>query len=207
MLNFKVLEEDGVKRVVFDNGWKARVYKNEEYGEYFRVPRFEAEDLFSRGFTDRIKDLYDYVVQGKGDCLQVTELFGRSENLVYFLDREVGERNREKFLREFNCDFGYALKYSRVNGMNSSYISENMETALLGTDFAKFKTYEEAKEFKDSIYKKGEELYKKYMECKDSEEDLRKLLKEHVFTVYYNICADLVDNKESVVFDIVQCIM
>ena len=207
MLKFEIIEEYGEKKVVFENGWKARVYKNKEHGEYFRVPRFEAEDLFSRGFTDRIKDLYDYVVQGKGDCLQVIELFGRSENLVYFLDREVGERNREKFLKEFNCDFGYALKYSRTNSMNSSYISENMETVLLGTDFAKFKTREQAEEFKESIYKSAKELYDKYIACQESEEEISKLLKEHVFKVYYSICADMVDNEKNVDIEIVQCIM
>ena len=156
MLKFELIEEDRVKKVVFENGWKARVYKHEEYGEYFRVPRFKAEELFGRGFTDRIKDLYDYVVQGKGDCLQVTELFGRSEHLIYFLDREVGERNREKFLKEFNCDFGYALKYSTRNSTHLLYIDSNMETTLVGTDFAKFKTYDEVKEFKESIYKNGQ---------------------------------------------------
>lgn len=173
MKKFKIVECEYsgklIKKVIFeDKSWHDRVVKiHDKYGEYFEVDNNipndgtkDEPDPFKL-FTDRIKDAYETVKNGDGDCIVHSTghlSFMSSEEVIYFLDRKVGEELRQKTLDTFaNAEFVYAVKGGYKNSFSpSQYISRNLNFVFISMglelvyDIATFSTPKEAIDFINS---------------------------------------------------------
>jgi hypothetical protein len=148
------------KRVLFEDGTDYCVQKDEEGHEYFPVPNFKMKDVF-KSFTGRIKDAIEAIRKGEGDVLSVTNLFGKSEHVYYFIDRAYGEELRKKTIEGFkNTEFGYSLKFGFLDSFSGSRFIAKDNTILSAfdnqNDYVYFSTEKEAEEYKEKILKDAE---------------------------------------------------
>ena len=64
---------------------------------------------FNCDFIDRVKDMVDTVRNGDGDCILTTNVLFRFDYVVYFINREIGDVYRKKFLDGWkDTKFAYA---------------------------------------------------------------------------------------------------
>lgn len=128
----KCLSEDGMsvrRYAIFKDKSRNRPIEVDENGkEYFSVDNWiqsEPEmDEFNHGglakylkysFSGKPKDMVDSVRMGYGDVIHVTNLFGRIESVLYFLDREYGEILRQKTLEGWkDAVYKYVLYFNSI---------------------------------------------------------------------------------------------
>lgn len=113
-----------VEKAIFKDGSQPSfVESSDEYGKYFAVHNDQENDgtrsdmdikYLKFSFRGRIKDAYETVKAGNGDCFLHSTPGGipilSSTRIVYFLDRKIGEKFREDFLETYkNKKFGYTI--------------------------------------------------------------------------------------------------
>lgn len=144
MKEFRVAKclEDGVigKYAIFKDGSrKKRIEMDSNGKEYFSVDNWiqsETEmdefnykigrDFITFSFRGKPNDMLESIRQRYGDVIYVTNIIGRTEEVLYFLDREYGESLRQKTLAGWgDVSFKYVLFYNsvklsdRTNGYNN----------------------------------------------------------------------------------------
>lgn len=94
-----------------DYNYEARINKD-NYGEYINVPNYLSKR--SHFFSDRIKDAVESIRNGDGDVISTYKVFMATITSVhYYLDREVGEKLREKSIEGFkDAEFQTCIKES-----------------------------------------------------------------------------------------------
>lgn len=174
----KCLTNDGVQEfAIFENGDKSRIYDDKDGGKYFCVPNRlnnSKDSVFVNSFKDRIKDAYDTVAAGDGDCFAISKTFvfgEKAEMVIRFLDREIGEEHRKKFLDGFkDTQFGYCIKAGNKNSFYC-YMPIDKDFNVLGFGcnqlrYVAFETEAEAYVFVDKILHKAraiaQEIVDKY---------------------------------------------
>ena len=104
----------------------------DENGElYFAVPNIlnHPENEVNRLFKGRIKDAYDTIVNGDGDIIQSSYLFGfKMINVIKFVNYDYGREMRKKFLEGWkNSEFGWGIEAGNINSFNElSSVCEDM---------------------------------------------------------------------------------
>ena len=121
--------------VIFaDGSRKKMIQTDKQYGKYFEVDNELNTTLKSClrfSFSGRIKDAVDMIKSGNGDCIKSVQLFGRCDNVMYFLDRTIGEELRQKSLDGWkDTKFGWAIECGYKNSFTGySMINKKMERA------------------------------------------------------------------------------
>lgn len=119
---------------IFSDGSRKKLIQNDEkYGKYFEVDN-ELNDEYSGflsslnfSYRGRIKDAVDMIRNGNGDCIKTLHyvVLGRIDQVVYFIDRKIGEEVRQKSLEGWeNAKFGWAIECGNKNSF-SGYIMLN----------------------------------------------------------------------------------
>ena len=236
----KCLDKDGIHEYVIfaDGSRKKRIYADSEYGKYFEVDNElnqEEKTCLRYSFSGRIKDLVDMIRNGSGDCIKSTNLLGRHDCLLYFIDREVGEELRQKSLEGWkNTKFGWAIKTGYKNSF-SPYETLNVKNERIGLfDDDKtpmyFKHRDEAVKYVkiliEKAWKYAKQLQTDYHENADNEQIRDKIIGDWIdkiksetseFNIVLDYACDMLDGEENLKFDepklddfgwkIVQCII
>lgn len=171
MINYELFigenKEEKVKFNLYDTNYERPVLHDESGNKYFTVPRkLEGDDYFT--FNDRVKDAYDSIKNGIGDVISTNNIFSATfTNVVYFLNREVGEAFKKLFLEGWkDVKFGYCIQHSYINRfMINHIISKNLDFNILcNKDILYFHTQEEADNFVKEILEKAALINKKIVE-------------------------------------------
>lgn len=98
-----------------DGSRKKKIQVDEQYGKYFEVDNelnTDCKSCLRFSFSGRIKDAVDMIKSGNGDCIKSVQMVGRHDSVLYFLDRTIGEKLREKSLDGWkDTKFGWTIEY------------------------------------------------------------------------------------------------
>ena len=145
MLKFEVYEvqensknEYGPKkgdiRVKFPEYGEDYCTDKDENGElYFPVPNLlnHPEKAANRVFIGRIKDAFDTIMNGDGDVIQTSNLFGmKMISVIKFVNYDYGKEMRQRFIDGWkNVKFGWGIEAGNSNNFNGlAAVCENMTT-------------------------------------------------------------------------------
>ncbi len=127
--------EKGISKyaIFADGSRKKQIETDEKYGEYFEVDNelnTDTKTFFRSSFSGRIKDAIDTIKNGDGDCIKSFNLFGRHDSVLYFIDREVGEKLRQESLDGWkDTKFAWVIETGRKDGFSSyAALNEKNET-------------------------------------------------------------------------------
>lgn len=131
--------------------------------EYFHIDnpygsKYVKSDLVRKLFSGRIKDAVEAIRNGYGDLILTNSFFGiRSEDVIRFVDREVGERVRAEVIKGFkDAKFITILRMYVNQGWGYQYdIGENGK--LVNGKWMEY-TQPMAFESEDAAYQYGMEL-------------------------------------------------
>lgn len=127
MKEFRIAEclgNNGIAEyAIFADGSRKKLIRNDEqYGKYFEVDNelnSDEKTCIRFSFSGRIKDAIDMIRNGNGDCIKSYIMFGRFDKVVYFINREIGEKVRKKFLEGWeDTKFGWAIECGNKNSMS-----------------------------------------------------------------------------------------
>ena len=185
------------------------IVQNDEYGEYIVVPNYlnsRSEGFFwsNISFNRRIKDAVETIRNGDGDVLSVTNLLTSTDSVHYYLDRDVGESLRNKFIKGWE-DSEFNTLVFRNGSMCGSYLTEDghlIPTLLFDSDIDErfktkeniryFESEEEAEQVIQEIYAKSEEMIKAINE----DNSVYLSLTDDLLNASFNIIVD-VDEDDS----------
>lgn len=161
MKNFRVAKclTNGVIKeyAIFEDGSeKKEILEDAEYGKYFCVDneldKREMMGIRLKSFRGRVEDAYNTILAGNGDALKVSPGFIRMEKVVYFIDREIGERVRSHFLDGWkDAAFAYEIRFGNMSYMQ---LAEDNTLIFGGAKEKKvkyFETEEDAKKYADML--------------------------------------------------------
>lgn len=121
-----------------------------------------------RNFTGRIKDAVDTIRKGEGDCiLQSRTMFDIQDYVVYFINRSIGDKFRQKFIEGWkDSTFGWIIQYGHKHSFHSQFRPINTQCQQLSMVDGKppmvFNTYSHAESYVKSLINKAGEYAKKY---------------------------------------------
>lgn len=140
------------------------IENDKDGNEYFCVPNLLIPDLSYSNclFIDRVKDMFDTVVNGDGDCILTTNLLFRSNHVIYFVNREIGDSYRKKFLTGWeDTKFAYAICCNHIPFTKDGKYSYDQK------DIQYYDTEEEAIEAKKSIEREAIVIKEEYRKIED----------------------------------------
>lgn len=84
-------------------------------GREFYFPNNANDDLGL--FSKKVKDAYQYIKDGYGDCITKSEFLGITpREVIRFIDREYGESIRQEFLEDWKgVEFDYGIEFSTID--------------------------------------------------------------------------------------------
>lgn len=135
-----------------DGSRKKMIQTDEKYGKYFEVDNelnTALKSCLRFSFSGRIKDAVDTIKSGNGDCIKTVRLIGRHDNVLYFLDRAIGEELRKKFLDGWkNTKFGWAIECGNKYGVSGyAMINNKLKRISIFDKPMTFDTEEAAKKY------------------------------------------------------------
>ena len=176
-LYVKESEKYDSERVKFENGEDYCVSTDKEGRKYFPIPNTYTDnpenDPFKMLFCGRIKDAIVAIREGHGDVLSIGGMFGASENVYKYVDREYGKQLRQKTIEGFkDSEFGYSIKFGYLNSMSGSrFIAKDNKILSIFDDqsnYIFFDTIEEAENYKNKILSDAEKVKNKYLYLKNN---------------------------------------
>lgn len=121
MGKFEIKVEGEKEFVVFKNGDKKLIHNDDKYGKFIYVNNklnTDDEEPFNRFFTGRIKDAVETIRNGDGDVIKVGHILGSVIEVLYFLDRKIGEELHQKSIKGWeNAKFGWIITCGNKDSM------------------------------------------------------------------------------------------
>lgn len=174
----KCLDGDTISEfAIFADGSRRKpIYSDKDYGKYFYVDnelnKNNSNSLLKYSFNNRIKDAIDTIKAGNGDCIGIKDILIasiRSNRVVYFLDRKVGEQIRQETLEgwkdaqfAWRIECGYKSSLSGYRPIGEKYrqitIFDGNRRPML------FDTEEAAEQYIKSIIAKAAEYAKRLVD-------------------------------------------
>lgn len=158
MRRTRCLVHGKIRDCVIVNGKRKIIEVDPKYGEFFYVDNEKitgsALDRKFKSFSGRVKDAVETIREGNGDVLKVGAFGG--EDVIYFLDRTVGDELRKKFIEGWaDTKFGWQLVFENRNSMfgGRPLNIDNEVSFLDGKPLMYFNTEEDATEYKDKLLK------------------------------------------------------
>ena len=146
-----------------DGSRKKKIQVDEQYGKYFEVDNelnTNYKSCLRFSFSGRIKDAVDMIKSGNGDCIKSVQMVGRHDSVLYFLDRTIGEKLRQKFLDGWkDTKFGWAIECGNKNSLSGySMLNKKMERISMLDEERKpmtFDTEEDAKRYVEGLIERA----------------------------------------------------
>lgn len=205
-----------------DGSRKKRIYTDDKYGKYFKVDNElnqEEETCLRYSFSGRIKDAVDMIRNGNGDCIRSTNLLGRHDYLLYFIDRKVGEKLRQEFLKSLKyIEFAWIIKTGYKNSFHPYTPLNIKDEAISVFDDNKIpmyfkyedEAYKHIKILIDKAWKYAKQLQEDYHKKADNEQNKDKIIGDWMdkirnetseFNIVLYYASDMLDEKENLKFD------
>lgn len=149
---------------IFADGSRKKIIQTDkQYGKYFEVDNelnTDCKSFLRFSYSGRIKDAVEMIRNGNGDCISSTQLFGKHDNVVYFLDRTIGEELRKKSLNGWkDTKFGWAIECGYKNSFSGySMLNKKMERIFMFDEECKpmtFDTKESADEYVEYLIERS----------------------------------------------------
>lgn len=149
---------------IFADGSRKKIIQTDkQYGKYFEVDNelnTDCKSFLRFSYSGRIKDAVEMIRNGNGDCISSTQLFGKHDNVVYFLDRTIGEELRKKSLNGWkDTKFGWAIECGYKNSFSGySMLNKKMERIFMFDEECKpmtFDTEEAAKQYVEGLIERA----------------------------------------------------
>lgn len=175
MKNFRITKclEDGVVKefAIFEDGAKKIINEDKDGHKYFLVDNElnKADTVFKKRFYTRIHDAVTTIRNGEGDCLKANNLFENIISVVYFLDRNYGEKMRRKSIEGWkDTEFGWSVEAGNKNSL-SGYRKLTKEGEVISNldnpyRYVVFDTKEEALQYIESLVEKAKILAEELVE-------------------------------------------
>lgn len=148
----KCLNNNGIgisEYAIFEDGSeRKKIHEHTEYGKYFHVNNElnkNAPSYFRFSFTGRIKDAIETIRNGNGDCLLQSELLGGKFNrVVYFVNREIGDKLRAESIKGWEgTKFAFAVECGNKNSFSGyAPINEKQERISMFDEDRNPKTFD-----------------------------------------------------------------
>lgn len=144
----KCISEDGKsigRYAIFKDGSRRKpILVNKKGQEFFIVDNwFQSDpeldefnhgyltDIFKYSFSHKPEDMITSIRRGYGDVITARYIFGRTESVLYFLDREYGESLRKQTIEGWQqAKFGYVLYLDSIalnrNTGSSDYLRKDI---------------------------------------------------------------------------------
>lgn len=149
---------------------------DEQGQRYFSIPNTinpnHTKNCFERLFSGRIRDAYEAIVRGDGDCIGNTQMFGplgfRNENVIKFVDTVYGDTLRTKTLEGWkDTQFGYNVVFGYNNSFSGARPVCNNDTLFSpfcdkSNEIYFFETEDEAQNYMDSVMEKVKPIVEEY---------------------------------------------
>lgn len=108
---------------IFADGSRKKIIQtNDKYGKYFEVDNelnTDCKSFLRFSYSGRIKDAVEMIRNGNGDCISSMKFVGRIDNVLYFLDRQIGEELRQKSLEGWkDTKFGWVIECGNKNSFS-----------------------------------------------------------------------------------------
>lgn len=222
---YEVTESDGKpsKKVDVYNSdgsvkYSTYVHRDNSGNEYFYAKNPKRKFGTFNGY---VKDAIDCIRAGDGDVLQVTHLFGTSEHVLCFINRNIGEAYRAKTIEGFkDAVFKYAIRYGDPSSMNGQSLMSTDYQYFFNTfnDLMKFDTEDEAQKCIDDITKVVLDWAKKYKSSSTEAEqskiidefeekyDPNKVLNAYMRAFFFATEDDFIERDMQSFFKVVQTI-
>lgn len=186
----KCLDWDGKgihEYAIFEDGSEKKIIKeDEEFGKYFNIDNELNTSTSSARlrslFSNRIKDAIDTIRNGNGDCIRCINFLGNHIYVLYFLDRNIGDKLRMKTIEGWkDTKFAWCINTGNKNSFSPA-MSLNIDDEAIGmfTDNRKeklFNTEKEAADYVNQLLKRAFEYAKNFSEKLDGISDSNKQLK------------------------------
>lgn len=225
-----------VEYAVFEDKTKKEIHIDEKYGKYFYVGNSlnNSKTIFKESFIGRIADAVQTIKNGDGDCIQETTLFGRVIHVVYFIDREIGEKLRKQSLEGWkDTQFGWTIEFGNKNSF-SGFSPINSKGNPLGYNdnhltYQTFSTEEEARKKVESYLEEARKIATELIEKNknktkeerelntnnlldtfEANDELFSIVCEFVFDLVNQDCSDFKNSEKKLSdygFRIIQCII
>lgn len=186
----KCLENGEINEyAIFADGSRKKMILTDILGnQYFEVDNefnTDSNSCLRFSFSGRISDAIDTIKAGNGDCIAATRLFGRHEEVLYYLNRKIGEEYRKQTIEGWkDAKFGWTIEYGNKNSFSGyAVLNTQMDNAnVFAPDRPPmiFETEEEAKRYMKELIEKAKcyakELANKLMT--DTDEDMQSKMIE-----------------------------
>lgn len=193
---------------IFADGSRKKIIQtSDKYGKYFEVDNelnTDCESVLRFSYSGRIKDAVEMIRNGNGDCISSTEFTGRTDEVLFFLDRRIGEELRQKSLEEWkNTRFGWAIECGNKNSFlgYSMLNQKNERLSIFDKDRSPmvFDTKESADEYAKCLIEKSKYYAKRLTN------NLRGITdKEEMDKIFDNVMNEIkndIKTKFSVILD------
>ena len=161
----KCLDCVGIREyAIFADGSRRKLIQNDDqYGKYFVVDNelnTECKNMSRFSFSGRIKDAVNSVMNGNGDCIRVDNLLGAHVQVVYFIDRNIGDELREKSIEGWkNTKFGWSIECGYKNTFSGYTMLDKKlkRQSVFDNDFSPitFKNKDEATQYIEDVIERA----------------------------------------------------
>lgn len=193
-----------VEKAIFKDGSKPSLIRHaNDYGKYFNVHNHQENDgtrseldmkFLTFSFNGRIKDAYETIKSGNGDCVAHSGIGGisltSSTNVVYFLDRNIGDKQREMFLNYYkHKKFGYSITCGYKNSFAGyHYIDQNGDITYHPDENILFlETVEDAKLYINNCMNMAKDIAISLVNSENKDKSMDVVFDKYSYT---NIIAD-----------------
>ena len=163
----RVSTDDGNEKLYID-GRERTIFKDNEGHEYVHVSNFNEENRLL-GFNFRPKDALECIREGKADVMA-----GSADhlNVLYYLDREYGEKLRSKTLEGWkDAEFKWGVVYRHRYILEDGSIYCMFLDADKQAPIKKFESKEKVQHWIDAQLKKGRFAAEAYINGTDDEKE------------------------------------
>ena len=110
-------------------------------------------DILKYSFSHKPEDMITSIRRGYGDVIAARYIFGRTESVLYFLDREYGESLRKQTIEGWQqAKFGYVLYLDSIALNRTTGISDYLRKDIL------FNNYKDAIKLAERIVQDSVEI-------------------------------------------------
>lgn len=157
--------------IFVDGSRKKPIKANDKYGKYFEVDNelnTECKTALKFSYSGRIKDAVEMIRNGNGDCISSIKLIGlRTDKVLYFLDRQIGEELRQKSLEGWkDAKFGWAIECGNKNSFSGYLVLNKKNERMISvldkdSDTMTFGTKETAYEYVEYLIREARNYAKR----------------------------------------------
>lgn len=192
----KCLMNDCVRECAITSDGKKHIIEETKDGEkYFRIDNpYKNDTLLERHFHGRIGDAIQSIRDGYADVILSRgqmNVFTQFAYPVVMIDKELGEKYRQKSINEFkDAEVGYSIYYGSKNSFGGYYPTAEDGDMAIFKDFKIYDTEEEAQEILDNYIKEATKLAKNAI---GENGEFKDIPKDNIPSIINDIAWDMIE--------------